>query len=75
MRDSNFRFDISTTANILRDSRKKFDKFDRNLAENELFCVGTLIFGVTNRLKNSTNTRVTSDGVPIFRIDRYPRDA
>jgi hypothetical protein len=28
------------------------------------FCVGTSIFGVTNCLKNSTNTRVTSINIP-----------
>jgi hypothetical protein len=27
-----------SNANILRDGGKKFHKFDRNLAENELFC-------------------------------------
>jgi hypothetical protein len=59
---------------IWRDSRKKIDKFDKIMAEIELFCEGTTIFCVTNRLENSTTAWVTSEEPPKFTVDGYPRD-
>ncbi|KAJ7872013.1 hypothetical protein B0H14DRAFT_2570523 [Mycena olivaceomarginata] len=44
------------------------------MAEIELFCEGTTIFCVTNRLENSTTAWVTSEEPPKFTVDGYPRD-
>jgi hypothetical protein len=54
---------------------KKFDKFNNILAEIELFCEGTTISCVMNRLEDSTTAWVTGDKPPKFNIDKYLGDA
>jgi hypothetical protein len=45
-RDPFYQFDNSTPEKL------DFDKFDKNLAEIELFCEGTTTFRVMSRLNN-----------------------